>query len=327
MRRFKCTALALVLGLVGCGGGAGNMDSTPTPDQTDAKRLAITAIADHPSLDSMRLGALESLAQAGFVEGQNLSVTYQNAQGNTANAGQIARQFVGENPDVIMAISTPSAQAVAASTQSIPLVFGAITDPVSAKLQGAHASNVTGTSDALPIEPQIDLIQEIVPGVQNIGFVYSSGESNSTIVLERLETALNARGLNLISAPSANTTGVKAAAESLIGRVDVIYTTTDNNVVLAYDVMTQVANTAKIPLIASNPEAVERGAVAALGVNYHLLGKETGTLIARVLQGENPSTIPVYQARELELHANPTNAAAQGIHLPQSVLDRAIIAP
>ena len=217
-------------------------------------------------------------------------------------------------------------QAIAAATQDIPVVFSAVTDPIEARLVANlenSGNNITGASDALPYEPQIALIQELVPTVKNVGYVFSPGEVNSTVVLKTLKEKLAPLGINVIEAPAQKSSDITQAANSLVGRVDVIYTSTDNNVINAYEALYQVAKTAKIPLISADTSTVERGAVAALGVNYTDLGKEAGKIIARILKGEKPADIPVHISENLDLYISKKHAAEQGIILPQAVIDRA----
>ena len=305
-------------------------EATTTPDATtpvtEMKEVAITAIVEHPALDAVRQGAIDELKEQGFNEGQNLTVNFQSAQGNTGTAGQIAKQFVADEPDVIVAIATPSAQSVIASTSTIPVVFSAVTDPVEAKLVGkldGSGTNVTGTSDALPYEPQIDLMKQIIPDLKDVGYVYSPGEVNSTIVLKNLTEKLEPMGITVHGAPAQKSTDIAMAARSIADKVDVIYTSTDNNVVSAYESLYQVANESKVPLIAADSDSVERGAVAALGVNYYDLGRQTGKIVARILNGENAGDIPTYVATSLDLTVSPKHASEQGVTLPQSVLDTA----
>lgn len=314
--------------LTACGGDKPTSTATDAaPAATaEAKTVAMTAIVEHPALDAVRAGAIEQLAAEGYKEGENLTVNFQSAQGNMATAGQIAKQFVSDNPDAVLAIATPSAQALVAATTDLPIVFSAVTDPIEAKLVpklDGSGTNVTGASDALPYEPQIALIQELVPNVKNIGYVYNPGEVNSTVVLKVLKEKLAPLGINVVEAPAQKSSDITLAAQSLMGKVDVIYTSTDNTVINAYEALSQVAKTAKIPLIAAETSTVERGATAALGVNYHDLGKESGKIIARVLKGEKAGDIPVYTATSLDLHVSPKHAQEQGITLPQAVLDRA----
>lgn len=301
-------------------------DAAAGDTATDVKTVAITAIVEHPALDDVRKGVIDELNEAGFTDGENLTINFQSAQGNTATAGQIAKQFVADSPDVIVAIATPSAQSVAAATSSIPLVFSAVTDPVAAKLVpklDGSGTNVTGASDALPYEPQIELMRQIIPDLKNVGYVYSPGEVNSTIVLKALKENLAPLGIDVHEAPAQRSNDIAMAARSLEGKVDMIYTSTDNNVVSAYESLFQIAKESKIPLIASDTSSVARGAVAALGVDYYVLGRETGKIVVRILNGENAGEIPVYTPQNLDLYVSPKNAEAEGITLPQAVIDRA----
>lgn len=314
--------------LFGCGGDkAPTEQKTETPAATaDAKTVAITAIVEHPSLDAVRKGAIEALAQEGYKEGQNLTVNFQSAQGNMGTAGQIAKQFAADNPDAIIAIATPSAQAVVSATTTVPVVFSAVTEPVEAKLVSkldGSGTNVTGASDVLPLEPQVVLIKELLPNVKNIGFVYSPGEVNSTVTLKNLKAVAQAQGVTIVEAPAQKSSDIAMAAQSLVGKVDVIYTSTDNNVVNAYEALAKVAKEGKIPLVSSDPGVIERGASVVLGVNYHQLGIETGKITARIFKGEKAGDIPVYRASELDLFVNKKNASEQGLTVPQSILDKA----
>ncbi|WP_131667459.1 ABC transporter substrate-binding protein [Psychrobacter pygoscelis] len=305
---------------------ASTIDDTVAVTDTDTKTVAITAIVEHPALDAVRKGVIEELAEEGFKEGENLNINFQSAQGNTGTAGQIAKQFVADNPDVIVAIATPSAQSVAAATSTIPLVFSAVTDPVEAKLVSkldGSGSNVTGASDALPYEPQIDLMKQIIPNLKDVGYVYSPGEVNSTIVLKNLQDKLGPLGIKVHASPAQRSNDIAMSARSIADKVDMIYTSTDNNVVSAYESLYQVARESKVPLIASDTDSVARGAVAALGVNYYDLGRETGKIVGRILNGEDAGTIPVYIPQSLDLYVSPNHAAEAGITLPQSVIDNA----
>lgn len=290
------------------------------------KSVGITAIVDHPALDAARKGVVDQLKAEGFVSGKQIKLQYQSAQGNAATAGQIARKYVGDQVDVIVAVATPSAQAAAAATQRIPVVFTAVTDPVAAKLVkdwGAPAANVTGVSDVLPLAPQIDLILKVKPGAKRVGMVYSPGEVNSVVVARELKTLLAKRGMTLVEAAAARTVDVAPAAKSLIGKVDVIYTSTDNNVVSTYESMVQVASEAKIPLVAADTDSVKRGAVAALGMNYYDLGRQTGKMVARLLRGEKVARIAPQKGTKISLTVNPAAAVKQGAPLSAALLKQA----
>ena len=292
----------------------------------EVKTVAITAIVEHPALDAVRKGVIEELAAEGYKEGENLKIDFQSAQGNTATAGQIAKKFAGDNPDVIVAIATPSAQSMVAATKTIPVVFAAVTDPVAAKLVPsweASKTNVTGLSDELPLQPQIDLMKKIVPNLKSVGYVYSPGEVNSTIVLDQLKAALDKDGITVAAAPAQRTTDVPTAARSLKGKADLIYTSLDNNVVSAYESLYKVAVENKLPLVASDTGSVERGAVAALGINYHDMGVATGKMVVRILKGEKAGDIAPQRMEKLDLYVSKKNAAEQGITLSDAVLKEA----
>ena len=166
-------------------------------------------------------------------------------------------------------------------------------------------------------------MRQIIPSLKDVGYVYSPGEVNSTIVLKALKENLTPLGINVHEAPAQRSNDIAMAARSLEGKVDMIYTSTDNNVVSAYESLYQIAKESKIPLIASDTSSVERGAVAALGVNYYDLGRETGKIVTRILNGEKAGEIPVYTPQSLDLHVSPKNAQAEGITLPQAVIDKA----
>ncbi|MBP6117026.1 MAG: ABC transporter substrate-binding protein [Neisseriaceae bacterium] len=332
MNKLRLAApLAALLLVVGCSKTADSQDqeanpATPSTASTDVKQVAITAIVEHPALDAVRVGVEDELKEAGFIQGQNIKVVFQSAQGNTATAGQIAKKFIGDKSAAIVAIGTPSAQAVAASTRDIPLVFAAVTDPVAAKLTPsweASGTNVTGVSDALPLEPQIDLIKALIPTVKNIGFVYSPGEVNSTIIFDQLKTTLAKDGIGAIGAPAQRTADVATAARSLLGKVDVIYSTTDNNVVSAYESLYKVGLENKLPLIASDPDSAKRGAVAALGANYYDMGRQTGKIVVRILNGESAGAIAPEKMASFDLILNKKSAALMGVTIPEAILQSA----
>ncbi len=290
------------------------------------KSVGITAIVDHPALNSARKGVEDELKALGWEPGKNIKITYQSAQGNAATAGQIARKFVGDKTDVIVAIATPSAQAAAAATKSIPVVFAAVTDPVAAKLVkswNASGTNVTGVSDRLPLAPQIDLLLKVKPGAKRVGYVYSPGEINSVTVLKELKAELGKRGMIVVEAAAPRTVDIPSATKSLAGKVDVIYTTTDNNVVSAYESLVRVAQESKLPLVASDTDSVKRGAIAALGMNYYDIGRQTGKMVDKILKGTNVSTIAPETGKKLSLVVSPEAAKKQGVTLSDALVKQA----
>lgn len=296
------------------------------PASAQPKNVAITAIVEHPALDAVRDGVKKGLADLGYVEGTDVTFTYESAQGNPATAAQIARQLVGEAPAVIVAISTPSAQAIAAATKDIPVVFSAVTDPVAAQLVAsidAPGANITGVSDMAPVGDHIALIREITPDVKRLGVVYNPGEANSMSTLAALRTAGEAAGLTLVETTATKSADVQAAVRGLVGKVDAIYVPTDNTIVSALESAVGVAAEAKLPLYAGDVDSVDRGALAAVGFDYAQVGIETAAIVNRVLKGEKPGDIPVAFASGSDLRLNKKAAAGIGLTFPQAVLDRA----
>lgn len=213
-----------------------------------------------------------------------------------------------------------------AANKTVPVVYSAVTDPVAAQLVTSldpSGTNVTGVSDALSLEKQVELIQKVVPDAKKIGMVYNPGEANSVAVVKRLRELLPKAGLTLVEASAARTVDVGAAARSLVGKVDAIYTNTDNNVVSAYEALVKVGDSAKIPLIASDTDSVTRGAIAALGVNYHDLGIQTGKIVVRILKGEKPGAIASQTSDKLELYVNKGAAQRQGVTLSDALIKSA----
>ncbi|WP_230656778.1 ABC transporter substrate-binding protein [Psychrobacter sp. I-STPA10] len=329
---LSLTAISSALLLSGCADKTQPTQSEEANSNTQnaqpAKTVAITQIVEHPSLDDIRRGIVDELADNGFKEGQNLTVHFQTAQGNVATAGQIAKQFVGDKPDAIVAISTPSAQTVVAATTTIPVIYTAVSDPVAAKLVDTQdvptQANLTGLSSELPLEPQLDLIQQIVPTAKTVGYVYSPGEANSVALLERLKEELPKRGMQLLDVPANRSTDIAMATRSLEGRADVIYTSMDNNVASAFEAMTGAANELHIPIIASDEFSVKRGATAALGVNDYDFGRTTGKMVYRVLNGEAITEVKPTVMNKLTLFVSPEHATAQGTTIPEAVMANAI---
>ena len=294
----------------------------------DRPLVAVTAIVEHPALDATRDGVKEGLAAEGFVDGQTITFRYESAQGSPATAVQIARRFVGLEPAVIVPISTPSAQAVAAATRDIPVVFSSVTDPVGAKLVAdpAHpGGNVTGMSNLSPVDRHLDLIQEILPGLKRLGVIHNPAEVNSRTLVALLKAEAAKRGITIVEAPANKSSDVQAAAQSLVGKVDAVYVPTDNTVVSAFEALVGVGRRNRLPVIAGDIDSVARGAIAAVGFDYTEVGRQTGRMVARVLKGEKPGDIPVEQARTLELAVNPGAAAAMGVSLPEALVARADI--
>lgn len=292
----------------------------------EAAKVAVTAIVEHPSLDAVRDGVRDGLIEAGYKEGENLEFIYESAQGNPATAAQIAREFAGSSPDVIVPIATPSAQAAAGASRTIPIVFSAVTDPVAAGLVASNeapGANVTGVSDLTPVADHIALIKELVPEVKSVGFVYNPGEANSVALLDMFKAAAEEQGVAIVEAMANRTADVQNAARSLVGKVEAMYVPTDNTVVSAFEAIVGVADENDLPLISGDTDSVSRGALAAVGFDYYQVGLQTAEVVLRVLKGENAGEIPVTFASGSDLVVNKKAAEAQGVELPEALLERA----
>ncbi len=293
--------------------------------QADAS-VAITQIVEHPSLDAIRQGVKDELAERGYVVGQNLKWNYESAQGSPATAAQVAKKFAGDAPDVIVAITTPSAQTAVSAARGIPVVFSAVTDPVGAKLVKALDKPtrwVTGTTDMLPMDKHMELVKKVVPGAKKVGVIFNPGEANSVSSVQMVHEAAPKQGMSVVEAAATKSSDVLASARSLVGKVDVIYLPIDNTVISALEAVLKVAEQSDIPVITGDTDSVNRGAIAAVGFDYYQVGRQTGVIVERILKGESPKNIPVEGVQTMDLVINPAAAERMGVTLPQELIDQA----
>lgn len=305
--------------------GCGQPGAAPSPSETK-KSVSIGAvtIVSHPSLDQVYEGVKEALAEAGYVEGENLDIELQNPQGDQATLANIANTYASSDKDLFVAIATPPAQALAQVIQNKPIVFASVTDPVAAGLVASMqepGGNVTGTSDQLPTDQQLKVIQEIMPGVKSVGIVYSSAEVNAQVQAEAAIEAGAQLGIEVLTATITNSSEVQQAAESL--DVDAYFVLVDNTVVSAIESMVQVAEQNQRLLVTSDADSVDRGAAAALATDYKAQGKQTGAMVARIIEGADPATTPVELQESLEFVVNPEAAKRMGTTIPEDVVAKA----
>lgn len=313
---FKKIIPVLVLGFI---------SATSAIAQT--KHVLVTSIVEHPALDAVKEGVAEELKDSGYIVGKNLNLEFQSAQGSVSTAAQIARKFAGDSSaDAIVAISTASAQPIVAATKTIPVVFSAVADPMAAQLAKAWAptkTNVTGVSNALDPVEQANLILQVVPNAKSIGVVYNPGEPNSVSALESVKSVLQKHGVTIKAVAAPRTVDISSAAKSLIGKVDAMYSTTDNNVMSAYESLAKVCDDAKLPLIGSDPGMAQKGASVALGIDFTQLGRQTGQVVVRILKGEKPGDIAPAPGKKLMLFVNQSAAKKQGVVIPATLLSKA----
>ena len=338
MKNFKrfasaILALTLALSLTACGGSketasdapADSGDSAPAEETAKVYKIGISQYGEHASLDNCREGFLQGLAEAGLVEGTDFEVDYQNAGFDDSIATQIGQSFSAEDVDLMVAIATPSATAcyAAAEDKDIPVIFTAITDPVQAKLD---SGNVTGTSDKLPVEAQLDLIRQMQPNAKTIGIIYTTSEPNSVSAIAEYQEKAPDFGFEIDAIGVTAQSEVTQAADTLIShKVDCISNLTDNNVVGVLAAILEKTNEAGIPIYGSEVEQVKLGCVASAGIDYFELGRQTGAMAAKVLTGEASAYDMDYETiSEYGIYVNYDALTAKGIELPADVAEKAI---
>ncbi|GAW91817.1 ABC transporter substrate-binding protein [Calderihabitans maritimus] len=321
--------LSLVVFVAGCGssGTAEKNNTSQEAGSVSPVKLGIIQIAEHPSLDAAREGFLEVLAENGYEEGKNLVVEYHNAQGDIATANTIAQKLVGDQVDLVLAIATPAAQAIASATDEIPILITAVTDPVAAELVETLEkpnTNVTGTTDMNPVKEQLALVKEFVPEAQKVGIIYNTSEKNSEVQVNIAREVAPELGVELVEVAATSTNEVLQVAQSLVGKVDAIYVPTDNTVVSALASVVQVAEENDIPLIVGEGDSVRQGGLATIGIDYRKLGRQTGEMALRILEdGAKPQDMPIEAQKDYELIINKKAAANMGVEIPQRLLEKA----
>ena len=285
----------------------------------DVFRIGISKFITHQSLDATREGFVDELAKQGYVEGKNIEIDLQNAQGEQRNLKTISQQLA-ESSDVVLAIATPSAQSLANTTQKTPVVFSAVTDPVSAKLVESRehpGGNVTGTSDQSSdaISTQINLIKKVLPKAKTIGILYTQSEPNSVVQKDEAKRLLEEKGFTVVEKTILDSNNVKAEAESLMAEVDMVFVPTDNIISSTMETVKQVSIKHKVPVFGGSTEMIAVGGLYNYGTNYEELGRQTARMLVRILKGEKPENIAVELPEKLELHTNQEMADALGIDI------------
>jgi putative ABC transport system substrate-binding protein len=291
------------------------------------KHIAITQFIEHVALDTVREGLVEELEKKGYKEGENLTIYFDNAQGNAATASQIARKFLGLKPDVIVAIATPSAQSMVKTVKnSIPIVFSAVTDPVEAGLVSSlknHPENVTGIMDAPPIKKQLEFITTLLPTAKTIGVIYNPGDNGSVSSLESIRQEAKAQGFTLVEVTPVKSSDIQPAILQLVGKVDAIYVPLDNMIVSAMKTVSAIALKHKLPLFSADSGSVESGALACVGYSYHQAGLKTGNIVADLLGGKKYSEIDIASPDKIDVFINRNALETLKISLPETIRNQA----
>ncbi len=315
-------SLVMAMGLlVGCGG-----EKKAAPEKKMVK-VGIVQLVEHSALDAANKGFVDGMAANGYKENENVTYDRQNAQADQSNLQNIAQRFVSGKVNLICAIATPAAQTMANATKDIPIVGTAITDYAEAKLVASNKEpkgNVTGTTDMNPIKEQVDLMLKIMPQTKNVGVIYSSSEVNSQLQVKILKEVLAAKSINVVEATVSNVNDIQQAAQSLVGKVDVVYAPTDNVIASAMPTLVAITDEAKIPVICGEGGMVKAGGLATVGIDYYKLGLQTGAMAARILSGkEKPATMAIESQKEMQTIVNEEAAKKLGITIPADVLKAA----
>ncbi len=320
---------SLMLVTAACGGNGGKTDEGNNGEQASGGEgktytIAISQIVEHPSLDATRKGFLDALKDAGFEEGKNLTVDYNNAQGDANNVKTIAEKIASSKADLAFGIATPTTQSLVDEVKDKPVLFAAVTDPVDAGIVSqlqAPGGNVTGAADTNPdaVVQTMDFIAKEFPDVKKVGLVINKGEANAVVMSAIAKEALDKHGLELVEAAVANSSDIQQAAQSLIGRVDAIYITLDNMVVGGVDSIIDVANENDIPFFSADRDTVEKGAFATVGFKYYDHGYEAGQMAVEILNGKNPGEMDVTVPQKLDYILNLKAAQEQGIEVTDAM--------
>ena len=306
--------------------GCGSKSDSKTADGEKSYTIGISQFAEHGSLDNCREGFLEGLKEEGIEEGKNLNVEYKNSAADMGTASQIASSFVSDKVDLICGIATPSAQTAynAAMDTDISVIYTAVTDPKAAELAD-DKGEVTGTSDKLPIEAQLKMIRELLPDAKKIGILYTTSEANSVSAIAEYKEKVGDYGFELVEKGITNTSEIALATDDLLSQVDCISNLTDNTVVSSLATILDKANAANIPVFGSEIEQVKLGCLAAEGLDYVALGKQTGKMAAKVLKGEKKaSEMPFETITEAGLYLNTKVAENLGITVEDDLKNSAV---
>ncbi|MEI0566495.1 ABC transporter substrate-binding protein, partial [Brachyspira pulli] len=315
--------IAMSILIVSC--SSGNTGNTSN-SENDLLKIGILQLIEHDALDASYRGFVDGLKEAGYEDGKNITIDYQNAQGEQANCVTIGQKFVNDKSDLILAIATPAAQAVANMTKDIPILVTAVTDPAAAKLvadNDAPGGNVTGTSDLTPVDAQIELLSQITPNLKTVGLLYCSSEQNSVFQMDIAKKKLESMGLKYIDATVTSANEIQQVVQSLIGKVEAIYTPTDNMIAAGMATVALVAEPAKIPVVCGEGGMTMLGGTATYAISYYELGKLTATQAITILKGEKqPADMPIETLKSFDLVVNTNMVNSIGITIPESLYNK-----
>lgn len=312
------TLLAVSLMTFGCSNAKSSTaaPTSETPATGETIEIGITQIVEHPSLDLIRSGIEAALKDQGFDTAANLKIDYQNAQGNMENTQLIAQKFNDKKKKLVIAITTPSAQAAFQSVKEVPVIFSAVTDPKGA---GLEAKGITGVSDMTPIKKQLELLKKLLPNAKTVGMVYNTGEQNSVVQVEMAKTIAKDLGLEIVSTGVSNTNDMPQAIDQVLSKSDVFYAHVDNSLATAFTLLAEKASSANIPIIGAVEDYVKNGALATDGIDNYDIGYQTGLMAAKILKGENIDNLPIETVANTKLIISKKVVAQFKIAVPKEL--------
>jgi putative ABC transport system substrate-binding protein len=324
-------ALALVLALAACGGS--KTSTTTAPAEPEKIKIGVMQFGEFSALINAYEGFVAGLEEEGFVNGENIEITYLSAAADTANCPTIADTLLNNGSNLIFAIATPSVACIKEKTTDVPVIFTAVTDPVGSGLvasSDAPGANITGTSDMNPVEEQINLLVELLPEAKTVAVMYCSSETNSAAQYELAKAQIEKLGMTCVQKTISAIDEAKSAVESLKGQVDAIYIPTDNTLADGMNIVAAAANDCGLPTVCAEPGEVQAGGLITYGINYFELGKQSAKMAAEVLKADDPIAVTSkmavqVQTENFETALNQATVDALGIEVPQSILDRATI--
>ena len=327
MKKLLISFFVVMLLIVSC--SKQNSDNTKSgtysekSDENKVLKIGILQLVEHSALDQANKGFVDALAESGYVDGQNIDIDYQNAQGDQANCVTIAQKFVNDKVDLILAIATPAAQAVVNLAKDIPVLITAVTDPADSKLVADNnfpGANVTGTSDLTPVAEQMELLRKLIPSAQKVAFLYSSSEANSKFQIDIAKNKADEMGLLYVDATITNPNDIQQVVQSLVGKVDVIYVPTDNMVSAGMANVIAISSPAKIPVICGEAAMLDAGGLATYGIDYYELGKLTAGQAVKILNGQaSPANMPIEYIKNPVLSINTNAAKELGVLIPSGL--------
>ena len=292
--------------------------------EADMPIIGILQQMEHVALDAARDGFIQALADNGYVDGENIKLDYQNAQGDASNMSTIADRFVGENAKMVLAIATDAVTTMASKTTTIPILGTAVTDYLIHNLVESNevpGYNVSGTSDMNPVSSQVELVKVFAPDAKKVGVLYNAGEDNSVIQVQLAKAAIEAMGMEYVEVTVSSTNEVQQAAQQLVGMCDVIYLPTDNVVASSMPIVYGVTTESKTPVICAEEGMVQNGGLVTLGISYYELGYQTGKMAIDVMNGADVSTMPIQFVTEgFNYSVNKTVADEIGVVIPEDLV-------